>query len=207
MTKILPARFVLFVVVLIVGTGAALWLLPPLHGIMTGFDLAAFVFLASCLPLLDDEPQQMRRHSKENDANRLVLLAVSVAVSIVILVAVGAVIARSDALRALDVLMIVATLALAWLFGNVVYALHYAHVYYQAGKDRGGDAAGISFPGTKEPDYWDFLYFAFTLGMTFQTSDCDITVQAIRRISIGHCMAAFVFNLGILAFTINALGG
>jgi uncharacterized membrane protein len=110
-------------------------------------------------------------------------------------------------LRALDVLMIVATLALAWLFGNVVYALHYAHVYYQAGKDRGGDAAGISFPGTKEPDYWDFLYFAFTLGMTFQTSDCDITVQAIRRISIGHCMAAFVFNLGILAFTINALGG
>jgi uncharacterized membrane protein len=103
--------------------------------------------------------------------------------------------------------MVVATLVLAWLFGNVVYALHYAHVYYQAGKDRGGDAAGISFPETKEPDYWDFVYFSFTLGMTFQTSDCDITAQAIRRISIGHCMAAFVFNLGVLAFTINALGG
>jgi hypothetical protein len=57
MTKILPARFVLFVVVLIVGTGAALWLLPPLHGIMTGFDLAAFVFLASCLPLLEPAPR------------------------------------------------------------------------------------------------------------------------------------------------------
>jgi len=207
MNKVLPTRFVLFVLVLIAGTGAALLLLRPLQGIMAGFDLAAFLFLASCVPLLNDEPQQMRRHSKENDANRLVLLAVTVAVSIVILVAVGAVIVKSDALRTLDVLMIVATLVLAWLFGNVVYGLHYAHVYYQAGKDRGGDAAGISFPATKEPDYWDFLYFAFTLGMTFQTSDCDITAQAIRRISIGHCMAAFVFNLGVLAFTINALGG
>ena len=207
MNKVLPTRFVVFVVVLIVGTGAALWLLRPLQGIMAGFDLAAFLFLASCVPLLNDEPQQMRRHSKENDANRLVLLAVTVAVSIVILVAVGAVIAKSDALQTLDVLMIVATLVLAWLFGNVVYALHYAHVYYQAGKDRGGDAAGIVFPDTKEPNYWDFVYFSFTLGMTFQTSDCDITAQAIRRISIGHCMAAFVFNLGVLAFTINALGG
>ena len=207
MTKMLPARFALFVALLIVGTAGALWLLAPLQGIMAGFDLAAFVFLASCAPLLNDGPEQMRRHSKENDANRLVLLAVTVAVSIVILVAVGAVIVKSEALQTIDVLMVVATLVLAWLFGNVVYALHYAHVYYQAGKDRGGDAAGISFPETKEPDYWDFVYFSFTLGMTFQTSDCDITAQAIRRISIGHCMAAFVFNLGVLAFTINALGG
>jgi uncharacterized membrane protein len=207
MSNYAPARFILFVLVLIVGIGAGLALWRPLQGIMAGFDIAAFVFLGTCVPLLNDDAAQMRRHSKENDANRLTLLAITVAVTIVILVTVGAIIARSKGLQIFDVLMIIATLALAWLFGNVVYAFHYAHMYYQAGKDRGGDAAGIVFPGTKEPDYWDFVYFAFTLGMTFQTSDCDITAPAIRRIAIGQCMAAFIFNLGVLAFTINALGG
>ena len=62
-------------------------------------------------------------------------------------------------------------------------------------------------PGTDEPDYWDFVYFAFTLGMTFQTSDVSITDRRIRRVVLGHSLAAFVFNLGVLAFTINVLGG
>ena len=174
---------------------------------MAGFDVAAFVFLGTCVPLLDDDPAQMRRHSKENDANRLTLLAIHRCGNDRDPGDRRGIIARTKGLQIFDVLMIIATLTLAWLFGNVVYAFHYAHMYYQAGKDRGGDAAGIVFPGTKEPDYWDFVYFAFTLGMTFQTSDCDITAPAIRRIAIGQCMAAFIFNLGVLAFTINALGG
>lgn len=204
--KMAPRRFLLFVGILIVGTAAAIWLWQPVKGIMAGFDLAAVVFLGSCLPLLNDTSSQMRRHSKENDANRAVLLGLSVTVTIVVLIAVGAVISQSKGLRLGDTVMIVPTLILAWLFGNVIYALHYAHMYYQASKDSGGDAAGIAFPETKEPDYWDFVYFAFTLGMTFQTSDCEITAQAIRRVTVGHCLAAFVFNLGVLAFTINALG-
>ena len=84
-----------------------------------------------------------------------------------------------------------------------VYALHYAHMFYLKGEAAGRMPAGSTFPSTKEPDYWDFIYFSFTLGMTFQTSDIDITSRAIRRVSIGQCLAAFVFNLGMLAFTIN----
>jgi uncharacterized membrane protein len=64
----------------------------------------------------------------------------------------------------------------------------------------------VDFPGPGEPDYWDFVYFAFTLGMTFQTSDVAITDRAIRRVVTAHCLAAFIVNLGVLAFTINVLG-
>ena len=103
--------------------------------------------------------------------------------------------------------LVLATLVIAWLFSNVIYALHYAHMFYSRDDDGEGDEAGICFPKTKEPDYWDFVYFSFTLGMTFQTSDVDISSQAVRRVVIGQCLAAFVFNLGVLAFTINVLGG
>ena len=206
MRKFAPMRFMIFLVLLIGGIGAFTSLWQPLKGIMAGFDLAAFIFLASHLPFLDDSADQMRRHSKENDANRAMLLVITVAATTVILVTVGAIISRGESRQVTDVVMVITTLGLAWLFGNSVYALHYAHLFYQAGPGREGDAAGIEFPGTKEPDYWDFLYFAFTLGMTFQTSDCAITAPAIRRVVVGHCLAAFIFNLGVLAFTINALG-
>ena len=82
-----------------------------------------------------------------------------------------------------SIVLIVATLALAWLFANMVFTLHYAHLYYlqKGGRDRGG----IQVPGVKEPDYWDFLYFAFTLGMTFQTSDVTISDAHVRRVVLG----------------------
>jgi uncharacterized membrane protein len=65
---------------------------------------------------------------------------------------------------------------------------------------------GFQFPGTKQPDYWDFVYFAFTCGMAFATSDVEITNQHVRRVVTVHCLAAFAFNIGVLAFTINVLG-
>src|SRR6476620_4430722 len=174
MTRFAPARFILFIVLLVIGAPLGWFLWQPLKGIMAGFDLAAFIFLVSCLPLLNDKTAEMRRHTKENDANRALLLGVTVAVSSVIFVCVGAVIIKSKSLQMVDGVMILGTLALAWLFGNIVYALHYAHAYYSADEE-GSDSEGIDFPGKSEPDYWDFIYFSFTLGMTFQTSDTDIT--------------------------------
>ena len=93
-----------------------------------------------------------------------------------------------------------------WTFANTVYALHYAHLYYSR-DDGGKDRAGLEFPGnTKEPDYRDFAYFAFTLGVALQTSDVTITSPHIRWVVTVHCVAAFIFNLGVLALTINVLG-
>jgi uncharacterized membrane protein len=201
-----PARFLLFAAALFFGAAAAAALShDPRAALLIGFDIAALVFLAASVSLLRSTAAQMRRRSEENDANRAGLLAITVLLSLVVLFAVGTLIASPGPLHLGDILLIVATLALAWLFANVVFALHYAHLFYL--QDRGKDRGGLEVPGATEPGYWDFLYFSFTLGMTFQTSDVTISGAHMRRVVLGHCMAAFVFNMGILAFTVNALGG
>ena len=162
------------------------------------FDLAAIAFIASLIPLLaDTTPAAMRRHAMENDANRILTL--------VVMAAISGEMTAAKAGDALAMAKLIGTLALIWLFGNTVYALHYAHAFYAGPDDR--HPGGIDFPDTSRPDYLDFAYFAFTLGMTFQTSDVAITARPIRRVVLLHCLAAFVFNIGIIAFTINAIGG
>ncbi len=96
------------------------------------------------------------------------------------------------------------TLFLSWLFTNSVFALHYAHLYYLA--NEAGDRGGLAFPNTSEPSYWDFAYFSFTLGMTFQTSDVAITGSHMRKVVLTQSTAAFVFNIGVIAFTVNTIG-
>ena len=140
----------------------------------------------------------MRKHAAENDANRAGLLAISTIVSLTILTTVFAEMRDRETANAA---LIVGTLVAAWLFANTIYALHYAHISYLR-----GSKGGLGFSGTQEPDYSDFVYFGFTLGMTFQTSDTAIETRQFRRIVTMHSLAAFVFNIGILAFTINTLG-
>jgi uncharacterized membrane protein len=204
--RIAPARFVAFAMIAAIGIPLAWSLLDWQRGVMLGFDVAALIFLLSCAPLLiKGTPDSMREAALRNDANRAVLLAITVGVSIVVLVAVAAELSQVRKSDALGAGLIVASLVIAWAFSNTVYALHYAHLFYTRGRS-GADRAGLDFPGTKEPDYWDFLYFAFTLGMTFQTSDTEIRDPRFRRVATFHCLAAFIFNIGVLAFTINVLG-
>lgn len=203
---IAPVRFLIFAAVLATVSAAAYGAGGDARtALLVGFDAGAFVFLASIVPLLSSDADRMRQRSRDNDANRAGLLAISALLSLVILFTVGALIADPGSVGRRDVVLIVATLALAWLFANMVFTLHYAHLFYLQAK--GHDLGGLEVPGTKEPDYWDFLYFAFTLGMTFQTSDVSVTGAHMRRVALGHCLAAFLFNMGILAFTVNALGG
>ena len=205
-----PARFVLFALLLAAVLPFAIPAFGWRHGIMAGFDTAAAVFLVSLRPLLAmPHAEAMRERARTNDANRVLMLAITVAVTAVVLVAVGSELIEKGSPKAGAIALIIGTLALAWTFSNMVYALHYAHMFYLEadGDDAGKDQGGLDFPGTEEPNYWDFVYFSFTLGMTFQTSDVEMTSTGIRTVAIFHCLAAFVFNLGVLAFTINVLGG
>lgn len=203
-TRTAPLRFIIFCAVLALTSAAAV---PPLglaRGVLIAFDAAALVFLASVQPLLDNPSAQMRRAARDNDANRTLLLIITFIVTLVVLLAVAS--EMHAGRKALTLALNLVTLALAWLFSNVVYALHYANLFYQGGTD-GDDRGGLDFPQCREPTYWDFIYFSFTLGMTFQTSDTTITTTTMRQVVTGHCLAAFVFNLGVLAFTINVIGG
>jgi len=202
-----PPRFLAFIAISLAGFAVAILSAGWARAAMIGFDLGASSFLLFCIPLLGHEAEAMREAARRNDANRVLLLVVTAMVCSVILVAIAVELSQREARQPLSIALVIATLLLAWLFSNLVYALHYAHLYYSSKPKNGGDCAGIDFPDEGQPDYWDFIYFAFTLGMTFQTSDVEITSRGIRRIAILHCFAAFVFNIGVLAFTINVLGG
>ena len=182
------------------------WAYGRQTGIMLGFDLAALFFIATLKTLFSCDATAMRQQARRNDANRTLILVMTGIVMLVVLVVVASELRQRTAPSLGMIGLIIPTLALAWCFSNIVYTLHYAYLFYRGGSG-GGDHGGLDFPDRDEPDYWDIAYFAVTLGMTFQTSDVGITSPVIRRVALFHCLAAFVFNLGILAFTINIIGG
>ncbi len=203
--RIGPPRFVLYAAALI-AIGVWSFVRPgvTLQHFLIGFDIATFVFLLSLVPMLRvHDASEIARHASENDANRVALLVISLGISAVVLGALTLVVTGKSEYSKV---VVIATLALAWVFANTVYALHYAHLYY-AGNAADGYAGGLSIPSTDAPDYADFVHFALILGMTFQTADIDITSRSIRLVSTGHCLAAFVFNIGILSFSINLIAG
>jgi uncharacterized membrane protein len=202
--KYVSLRLLAFVITLLIAVPLAQMRFAPLHALMIGFDVAALVFLTSCIPLLRlARDATLAAHAATEDGSRILLIVIA---GIVCLTVLGAVASEfSGGAGHLDLhaaALVTVTLGLAWVFSNLIYALHYAHLHYSPAPE-----GGLDFPGTVQPDYWDFIYFAFTLGMTFQTSDIVINSPDIRRVVTLHSLAAFVFNLGIIGFTINLLGG
>lgn len=204
--RLAPKRYLMFIMLLVAGVAAGIALRGWQQGVMIGFDVASTAFLASCLALFDDTPAKMRADAKANDANRVLLLVLSLIISIVILVAVGLQLADRDRLGAFEITLVIATLVLVWTFANAVYTLHYAHLYY-GGDDAESKDGGLYFPGGGKPDYGDFCYFAFTIGVALQTADVNITSRRFRRVVTAHCIAAFFFNLGVLALSVSVLSG
>ncbi|MCP6760285.1 MAG: DUF1345 domain-containing protein [Fischerella sp. CENA71] len=97
----------------------------------------------------------------------------------------------------------------SWCLTHTVFALHYTTCYYRQEQITQGEgyAKGLDFPGEEEPDFWDFMYFSFTLGMTAQTSDVSITSLPMRQLVLGHAIVSFLFYMVILASSVNAVSG
>jgi uncharacterized membrane protein len=201
--SVAPWRFIVFLAVLVIGAvPASIWLGSWSLGIIDSFDVAGILFLLlSWRVLTVTDPTEMERIALSHDANRTLLLIITGIVITVLLIAVGSETVGHNHSTFAKALIIV-TLIVAWLFGNTVYALHYAHMAYVTPEV---GCAGFRFPGTPQPVYWDFVYFAFTCGMAFATSDVEVTDQRIRKVVTFHCLAAFGFNIGVLAFTVNLL--
>jgi len=95
--------------------------------------------------------------------------------------------------------------ALAWLEMHTLFAMRYAHIYYGTGAEGRAHHGGLIFPGEREPDYMDFAYFSFVIGMTSQVSDVQISSWRVRRLALIHGILSFAFNTMILALTINII--
>jgi len=209
-SRIAPPRFVLFLVVM-AGTAAwSLWLDQAsfASALVRGFNLGAVVFIISLWPLSRDHTAaQMQVHARDNNANRALVLMITVLVMLAIMAAIAIDLPSAKGGNEWALVKLVVTLALAWSFSNLVFMMHYAHAFYASRKGGKGVRGGFTFHGTSEPDYWDFLYFSFTAGMSFAASDVDVTDGKIRRVVLVQCLLSFVFNIGVIAFTINALSG
>ncbi len=107
------------------------------------------------------------------------------------------------AVRGGHVALVAFTLLASWLLTHIVFALRYAHEYYETAPGSTGVDGGLEFPNDIEPDYWDFTYFALVLGMTFQVSDVQITSRTLRRLATVHGLLGFLFNTVIIALTVN----
>lgn len=100
--------------------------------------------------------------------------------------------------QAPQLILAVMTIVLSWAAIHTTFALHYAHDYY-----RGIKPGGLAFPGDDKPDYWDFVYFSFVIGMTAQVSDVGVTNKVIRRTATAHGVISFIFNTALVALMVN----
>lgn len=100
----------------------------------------------------------------------------------------------------------IASIILAWLVLHLSFTFRYAHLYYGDENEKyAKHARGLDFPGEVHPDYFDFAYYSFTIGMTFQVSDVVIKSKGLRRLTLAHSLVAFFFNTILIAITINEI--
>ncbi|ARS41424.1 hypothetical protein CA265_17895 [Sphingobacteriaceae bacterium GW460-11-11-14-LB5] len=145
--------------------------------------------------------------AKMQDETRGEIFAIVVVSTFAGLLAVILLLINKD-IEPLDLVVAIAGMFLSWFLVHTTFSMRYAHLYYgDKKKSTDKKGAGLEFPGDDEPDFIDFAYFSFVLGMTFQVSDVEISDRKIRRLSLLHSLIAFIFNTVIVALTINALAG
>lgn len=142
-----------------------------------------------------------------DDESRTVILAMLILAISVNFVSIIGVMSEAKqaagATRAALVVLAASTLAVSWSVMQVLFALHYAHEYYRPDDATGQRSHGLEFPGEEKPDYWDFLYFATSIGAASQTSDTTVRSRTMRRLVTAHSIISFFYNSAILALTIN----
>ena len=170
--------------------------------LLLGWDIGLTLYLVLGIDMMvRADMAHIRSRAAMQDEGAIALLLLPVAAAIASLVAIFAELATAKGSTNFGwhAALAVTTIALSWTFIHVLFALHYAHDYYGSGNR----ANGLIFPGKDKPDYWDFTYFAFVVGMTFQVSDVQVSNRLIRRLVVTHGALSFVFNTAILAVSVN----
>jgi uncharacterized membrane protein len=174
--------------------------------ILVGWDIAVAVYLVLAFSMISRfDLERVKQRCAAQDEGGVLILVLTVFAAIASLVAIIAELGSIRGTPAAEAKFYIAcallTIVLSWTFIHVIFTLHYAHEYYGEGGDR--SVGGLEFPKDDQPDYWDFVYFAFVVGMTFQVSDVQVTSKLIRRLVVAHGVVSFVFNVAILSVVVN----
>ncbi|HKA99886.1 MAG TPA: DUF1345 domain-containing protein [Methyloceanibacter sp.] len=196
-----------------IAIGLLVFLLLPKDGLPVprGFfawDVGVICFLASVYWMVShSDAAIIRQQSAMQDEGRnLVLIgaigAVVISIAVILMWLSGGTSAGSP--RARDVALVFLTIPLSWVFIHTIFMLHYAREFYAEHRGTGG---GLRFPGDEQPNYWDFVYFAFGVGMAAQVADVAVTSKPLRHIVLIHSIVSFVFNVTLIAMAVSIVGG
>jgi uncharacterized membrane protein len=176
--------------------------------LLVAWDVGVVVYLAlAWIMAARSSPSDMRERAALEDEKAVVVLVLTLVASVASLGAIAVellgVHADPAQQQVFGLSVVAATILCSWFFVHTIYAIHYAHEYYaDEGRRR-----GLQFPDEDKPDYWDFLYFSFTMGAAAQTSDVIIVSKRMRRLALAHTILAFLFNTTILALAVNVGAG
>jgi uncharacterized membrane protein len=174
---------------------------------LIGWDTGVVVFVTwSFIWMMGISQETMKRRAIDHDEGRHLVLALAVFAAVASIAALVAELSTSKGQPGahLRVSLAAGTVVLSWLFVQVIFAIHYAHVYYLAEETSETHRGGLEFNCEEdEPDYWDFFHFSVVIGATSQTADVVFRSKEMRRVSTVHTLLAFAFNTAILATMIN----
>lgn len=187
-----------------VGLLAAL-VAPWQAAVLAGWVGAVATFLAQVWPLWQVDPATTATHATAEDDSRVTADLVLLASAVVSLVAVGLLVVETTSehgvSKAIFTAAGVVSVVLSWALVHTLFTLRYAHLYYNR------PVGGIDFHGDEPPNYRDFAYLAFTVGMTYQVSDTEVNSRVIRATVLRHALLSFLFGTSIIALTINIVAG
>lgn len=183
--------------------------LAPVPRLLAAWNVAiwSYLILISALVMRAD-PRQAQEVAEQEDPSAAVVLTIMSLAAVLSVIAIAVELAGAGKLpagaRLVHYVFTGITLMGSWLVLGVVFAIHYAHLFYRTASD----ARPLSFPGGRaRPDYWDFLYFSFTIAVAAQTSDVVVQSHRLRRVVLAQSVLSFFFNLAILGLSVNIAAG
>jgi uncharacterized membrane protein len=207
-------RFGIALAVAVAGFAAAYRFTGPPARALVGWDIFAFVStVLAWTRILGSNARASVQAAKLQDSSRTTIFVLVLVAALASLFAVGVLLAsaKTETGHATGhILLAVGTVICSWSLTHTIFTLRYAHLFYRDTRGAEADAvgSGLDFPGEeKHPDFLDFAYFSFVIGMTCQVSDVQITSREIRGVALLHGLISFIFNTVILAFSLNLASG
>jgi uncharacterized membrane protein len=159
------------------------------------------------------DPYEVRRDARLQDSSATFLFVLVISAATASLLAVGFLLGPAKNLSptalAFHISLAVSAIVSSWVLVHTIFTLRYAHFYFWDARkvERHAVSGGLIFPGKGSPDYFDFAYFSFVIGMTCQVSDVQISSPKVRRLALVHGLISFAFNTAILAMFVNIIAG
>lgn len=178
--------------------------------LITWCSFAMVVIILDWITILKSHPREVRKIASLQDSSRTMIFLFVIFAAVISMVAVIFLLKSAKGHAVGHIFLAITAVIISWWLVHTIFTMRYAHLYYDTDTDDGQtrEEGGLQFPGDEtNPDYMDFVYFSFVLGMTFQVSDVEISSRSIRRLAWLHGLISFAFNTAIVALSINVISG